>query len=80
MNLINFHFFQEWPEIKQECTNAETHVYKQPRFAVILCRGVFEKMLHSIKKNQKAQAEQSIEKAEELLYSLLGRAFKGELM
>ena len=42
--MIIFHFLQEWPEIKKECTNAEAHVYKQPRFAVILCRGTLEKM------------------------------------
>jgi len=44
----NFHFLQEWPEIKQECTNAEAHVYKQPRFAVILCRSALEKMVQWI--------------------------------
>ena len=46
--MTNFHFLQEWPEIKQECTQAEAHVYKQPRFAVILCRSALEKMVHWI--------------------------------
>lgn len=46
--MTNFHFLQEWPEIQQECTNAEAYVYKQPRFAVILCRSALEKMVHWI--------------------------------
>jgi type I restriction enzyme R subunit len=46
--MTNFHFLQEWPEIKQECTSAEAHVYKQPCFAVILCRSALEKMVHWI--------------------------------
>lgn len=46
--MTNFHFLSEWPEIKMECTNAEEHVYKQPRFAAILCRSALEKMVHWI--------------------------------
>ena len=47
----NFHFLQEWPETQQECTNAEAHVYKQPRFSAILCRSALEKMVHWIYEN-----------------------------
>lgn len=46
--MTNFHFIQEWSEIKQECIQAEAHVYKQPRFAVILCRSALEKMVQWI--------------------------------
>lgn len=77
--MTNFHFLQEWPETKQECANAETHACKQLRFAIILFCSTLEKMVHSIKKNQKSQAQESLEKAEELFSSLLQRAFKGGL-
>lgn len=49
--MSNFHFLTEWPEIQQECANAEAHVYKQPRFAVILCRSALEKMVHWLYEN-----------------------------
>lgn len=41
----NFHFLQEWPEIYQECKNAEAQAYTQPRFSAILCRSALEKIV-----------------------------------
>ncbi|MCJ8288456.1 MAG: DEAD/DEAH box helicase family protein [Crocinitomicaceae bacterium] len=46
--MTNFHFLTEWPEISQECTNAESHIYSQPRFSAILCRSALEKIVHWI--------------------------------
>ena len=47
----NFHFLTEWPSIQDECTNAEAHVYKQPRYAVILCRSALEQMVQWMYEN-----------------------------
>ena len=47
----NFHFLSEWPEISQECVNAESHVCIQPRFSAILSRSALEKMVHWLYEN-----------------------------
>jgi hypothetical protein len=73
--MMNFLFLQEWPEIKQECTNAEAHVYTHSRFAVILCRWVMENLVSIINNIQKAQV-QYLERTKELFNSLLSNSFK----
>ena len=49
--LTNFHFLTEWPSIQDDCASAEKHVFKQPRYAVILCRSALERMVQWMYEN-----------------------------
>ncbi|MFT6502848.1 MAG: type I restriction enzyme R subunit [Crocinitomicaceae bacterium] len=49
--MTNFHFLQEWPSIKDECTSAEEHIFKLPVYAAIKSRSALEKIVHWLYEN-----------------------------